>query len=438
MTALGVLAMLREMAVRREPAGLVFPPLRKFEDIQKALPDGHAVLAFFNTSRGLHAFLINNKQYTNWQVASGPALARSIVDLLRSMGHFQQNHELSLKELDAGPWKKSSQQVLDLILRGSQVDLSQQAEELAIVPDGLLWYVPFEALQVKVDGGLRPLISRYRIRYAPTVSLSVPTGRHRRPARKTAVALGRLFPRDDESVARAAFDQLAEVVPGAVALNSTMPAGSDVYGALFDRLIVLDDFDQDSPGPYDWAPVPIDRAKPGNALGDWLRLPFAGPRQIILPGYHTAAENSLKGLNRATAGNEMFLSICGLMSSGAETVLLSRWRTGGQTSFDLVREFTQELPETSPADAWQRAVFLTAASRLNLEAEPRVKREVIDGSPKANHPFFWAGYALIDSGMTPKPPEGQPDDPALKRQEPDQPKLRRVDPAAPAPPVPPG
>ena len=71
------------------------------------------------------------------------------------------------------------------------------------------------------------------------------------------------------------------------------------------------------------------------------------------------------------------------MASGARTILLSRWRTGGQTSYDLVREFAQELPHTTPADAWQRAVLVVADSRLNLEAEPRVKKETVDEPPKA-------------------------------------------------------
>ena len=79
-------------------------------------------------------------------------------------------------------------------------------------------------------------------------------------------------------------------------------------------------------------------------------------------------------------------------------MLLSRWRTGGRTSYDLVREFAQELPHTTPADAWQRAVLVATDTRLNLEAEPRVKKETIDDPPKASHPFFWAGYMLIDPG----------------------------------------
>ena len=113
-------------------------------------------------------------------------------------------------------------------------------------------------------------------------------------------------------------------------------------------------------------------------------------------------------------GREIFLSVCGLMASGGRTLLLSRWRTGGQTSFDLVREFAQELPHASPTEAWQRSVFLAAGSRLNLEAEPRIKRTATEEPPTANHPFFWAGYLLIDSGTAPKKADPEPVDPALK------------------------
>ena len=42
------------------------------------------------------------------------------------------------------------------ILKGSQADFSQTFDELIIVPDGVLWYVPFEALQVNVEGKLQP------------------------------------------------------------------------------------------------------------------------------------------------------------------------------------------------------------------------------------------------------------------------------------------
>jgi len=423
---------LREIAVSRKPAELVFPPLRTTQSIQQSLGDGQAVLAFFATSRHLYGFLMNNKDYAYWEVGSPQLVNRKIVDLLRAMGHYQQNHVLGLKELADTKWKQAAEELLDALLEGSRADFTQDFDELVVVPDGLMWYVPFEALQVNVGGQLRPLISRFKVRYAPTASLATPIGFQSKPSGVTGVVVGRLYPQDDPAVAQEAFADLARVLPGSVALKDPLPAPSGLYASLFDRLIVLDDLEFSSPSPYGWAPLPIDAGKAGSSLADWLPLPFGGPEAVILPGFHTAAETSLKGVNPASAGQEVFLAVCGLMSSGSQTLLLSRWRPAGRTSFDFVREFAQELPHTSPAEAYQRAVFLTVASRLDLDAEPRVKREAADQPPKAQHPLFWAPYMLVDSGTSPHVADTQP------APGPDQPPVIEVQQPVDGPAPPPG
>ena len=63
------------------------------------------------------------------------------------------------------------------------------------MPDGLFWYVPFEALQVQAEGQLRPLISRFRIRYAPTAGLAMATADVGRRQGKTAIVEGKLSPK---------------------------------------------------------------------------------------------------------------------------------------------------------------------------------------------------------------------------------------------------
>ncbi len=410
-------AMLREIALRREPASAMFPPLRSIAEVQKALPEKHAVLAFFATSRRLYGFLLNNERFTSWPIGSPSALVRQMQTMLREMGQFQANHELSVKDVTDTNWKQAAKTMLELLLKGSPADFTQPFDELVVVPDGPLWYLPFEALQVNVGGHLQPLVARFRLRYAPTLSLCTWRGAGRSPTGNTAVVVGKLYPRDEDAVARRAFDQLAAVVPGAVALASPAPVPSSIYRALFPRLVVLDDLVV-SEDPYGFAPAPIERGK-GGALGDWLALPWGGPDVIVLPGFHTAAEDALKRVRKGPPGNEMFLSVCGLMANGARTLLLSRWRSGGQSSFDLVREFVQELPGTSAADAWQRAILVTAGSRLNLEGEPRIKRTPTEDPPKANHPFFWAGYLLVDCGL---PVEPKPEQPAIKAKPPLLPK----------------
>jgi hypothetical protein len=92
------------------------------------------------------------------------------------------------------------------------------------------------------------------------------------------------------------------------------------------------------------------------------------------------------------------------MSAGAETILLSRWRVGGQSTLDLVREFAQELPHAAAANAWKRSVQVAMESPIDPASEIRVKagREPVDLTAK--HPFFWAGYLVVDSGWAPADP----------------------------------
>jgi hypothetical protein len=400
-------AILHEIAVRREPADMAFPPIRKVQDLKKALPDGHAVLAFFATSRKLYAFLMNNAKYSGWEVASSPALTKQMMAMLRDMGLFGAVGEVSMKEISDGKWKQSAAKTLDLMTKNSPADFANPKspiKELAIVPDGAMWYLPFEALQVTVEGKPQPLISRFRIRYAPTVSLSVmPYPPARKAAGNAAVVWSKTNSRAEEEISNAALEKFEAAVPGVVPIRTPTPAVSSIYGAMLNQLIVFDDLGAlDDKDPYNWLPVPLDHGKTGAALADWMNLPWGRPAEVILPGFHTAAEDALKRSSKGTIpGNDVFLNVCGLMSVGTRTILLSRWRTGGQSSCDLVREFVQELPHTSPADAWQRAVLLEMDARLNVEAEPRLKKSAASDAPKADHPFFWSGYMLIDGGVPP-------------------------------------
>ena len=419
-------AVLREIALRREPASMVFPPIRSTADVQKSLPDGHAMLIFFSAQQYLHAFLMNNQQYSYWQLGlsaenargtemtrtNKPMIYKKLVRdkvglVLRDIGNFGSMNELSVDDIMSDEWKENAEELLQMLLDGTSckgvpADFSVPFKELAIVPDDVLWYVPFEALQVNVAGKKMPLIGRFRIRYAPTMSLGVGSG----PARqnvanpKTGVVVGKLWPRDDEDVARQAFMKLAGVVGGAVPLTSPLPAPSSYYGTLMDQLIVLDDMDTDDTLPFNWAPTSIDSTRPLNRLSDWFRLPQAAPRDVILPGFHTQAETGLKRLATTRPGDELFLTVTGMMATGSKSILLSRWRTGGYTAFNLVKEYSQELPFKTPADAWQRSVFLTASRRFDIDMEPRIKRALVDEAPRAMHPFFWSGYMLVDAGKS--------------------------------------
>ena len=68
---------------------------------------------------------------------------------------------------------------------------------------------------------------------------------------------------------------------------------------------------------------------------------------------------------------------------------------------DLTREFAQELSHSSAADAWQRSVLLAREAPLEPSLEPRVKNVAEPDSLKTAHPFFWAGYMVVDCAGAP-------------------------------------
>ena len=70
--------------------------------------------------------------------------------------------------------------------------------------------------------------------------------------------------------------------------------------------------------PYGWSPLKFNHGKKADsALAQWLMLPWGGPDEIILPGFRTSAEHAAKGLLPEQAANEIFLTLCGMMSTGA-------------------------------------------------------------------------------------------------------------------------
>jgi hypothetical protein len=386
------------MALRREPCSYLFPPLRTTKDIQGSLADGQALLSFFCTSQQTYGFLLTRDKYSYWTLAAPQIIQRHVVTLLRDWGNFDQNKELRIADLHDDKWKKPAREILDLLMKDSKVTLPYNFKELVIVPDNILWYVPFEALQVSDHGSTVDLITKLRVRYAPTLGLSLPDGRPRRPDGNMAVVLGRLIPNDSDEVTEDAFADIEHSIPGSVAIRGRLEVPSGLLATLFDRLIVLGEI-APVETPHSWSPVPLDAGTPGSTLVSWFQLPWGGPDQVMLPGFHTSAENALK---HSAAGSDLFNAICGLMSTGTRTVLISRWRPGGQSSINFVREFAQELPHTTASDAWQRAVLLVTGQELDPTHEPRLNNVGITTLPKADHPFFWAGFLVADTGAAPR------------------------------------
>lgn len=413
---------LREMALRRCPALLAFPPRHSLRDIREQLPPRTVVLTFFAVGNDLYGFLFDRERYDYWKIKSTEAVRRNLLALLRAWGHYEANRELTVKELNSTAWQQEAEALLRAIVDGSRADLLGDFDELVIVPDGLAWYIPFEVLGQKREKEFVTLLSTKAVRYLPVLSLSVPSPVGRRIAARSVVVLGRLHPQEPEGTASEVFAFLSRGQAGYVAWGSQLQVPSVVIMPLVDQLVVWDDLRVDASQPLATNLLAALARGPGNTLADWLNLPWGGPDVVVLPGFHTPMESGLRQERTAPVGYDLFLTTCALMANGSRTVLISRWRNAGEICAQLVREFLQELPYEPASESWRRAATLARQWTVNPELEPRIARASGSSGLVAEHPFFWAAYMLVDAGLRPEPPEAVAEPPAVQMEKPKEPQ----------------
>jgi CHAT domain-containing protein len=390
-------SLLQLIALERVPSEFAFPPLRDTKQIQRELPDGTLVFYYFATSQNVHAFALTADRYGAFTVAQPAKVKADVAEMLRQMGNHDRTQPVDAEDLKANGWVAPAERLMSQLTNNTQQADWAKYRELVVVPDGVLWYLPFEALPVPGEDAKRPLLLTLPMRYSPTLGLAMADRWGNRPLARTAVVSSKLLPRDEDSFAAAASETITAALPGSVVINGDWRGSSAVFSTAFDRLIVLRDHEEADKFPFGWSPFLLDAGKPGSTLGEWMQLPFGGVDQIILPGVHTPAEYALK---RGGTGDEIFLASCGLMASGCRTILMSRWRVGGQSTVELMREFAQELPHVPAANAWRRSVQLTSSRVLDPSLEGRLKSSG-GRTLTADHPFFWSGYMLIDAGGAP-------------------------------------
>jgi hypothetical protein len=396
-------ALLRPVALSRSSTTLVFPPTLDKAAIQQRLEPGQALLVFHQVGGAMYGLLISTEAYHPWRLPDAADLDGAVATALQSMGNFAQNRTLEIGEVGSAAWVDQVLPLANAIFAESRLDVSQTTE-LIVVPDGVLWHLPLEAMPIASLEG-RPLGEMVPVRYAPTVGLALGYQLPTRPIKTTAVAVPSNL--GDDAQLAATVDRLVESAPSSVVLPQPSLVPSPLLASAADNVISLVETRLDGESPYSLLPLPIDRTTDIGTLGRWMALPVEGPERVILANLSTAAESGLKQPRRTSrsrtaepaAGQELFQATCGLMASGTQTILLTRWRTGGQTHRELLGEFASEVTHMPAGQAWRRSVLLAQSQPLDAESEPRIKRpDARSEMPQPKHPFLWAGYLLVDTG----------------------------------------
>ncbi len=437
------------LAVARLAAGRLatplYPPLETSKEIRRRLAAGQALLSFHWTAAGLVGAFETADRLVAWQVRQVAGLPGEIRTLAKELSLNERSVAVGTDRLAASDWGGSAARIERMLFENSRgVSLADGIEELVIVPDGWLWYLPFEILPVSSNrggGDTRPLREACRIRYSPTRSLAV-LRFEPRPALATGLLLGRMSRGEkQEAAVAAAAEMLAGVAGAAVIEPSATAPPPALAGSLFDTLVVADELAAAEPTAT-WPFFSGGTTRAGVSLAEWLAPPPKRPGRLVLPGVQTAMAGGLSKLP-PRPGEDLFLPAVDLIGAGARTVLMSRWRTGGHTSASLVQEFLREItgPDAvSAAEAWQRAVEVVIPEQPDPGREPRIKQAADTILEDSRHPLLWAGPMLIDCGRgvfdaadpQPGPPPAVPGPPVIQPANPGPPLP--ADPAVPAAP----
>ena len=121
------------------------------------------------------------KQAASWKVKRPDEVRKKIIEMTRSLSLYHPLRPVETGRLDSQEWQTHAAALTTLLFEDSGVSLERHHEfdELIIVPDGLLWYLPFELLPIttkekNLHGATHlRLKDTCQIRYSPTRSLAV-------------------------------------------------------------------------------------------------------------------------------------------------------------------------------------------------------------------------------------------------------------------------
>ena len=421
---------LSTLALRREPSELTFPPALNFTELQSRIGPRQIALVSVATGTGYHQFAIGQQAKQYLGLIKPQTLQKGISAMFKAMGLQDTTGGMEVETLQSIEWKQAASELRALVFNEVEDAMWDQFDELIVVPDGVMWYLPFEILQLGDDpANYSSLSDKVKIRYSPTLSLAFEPQRSDRRIVRTAVVTGKLHPKGDAELTNTEFEKLQKTIPNAAAFTDRMNIPSNLVGSVSDEMIVWADVKQPNKGGvFSMLPVQIDHGKEGSTLAGWMSLPLEGPEHIILPGY---TSDGAAGSRSRGNGQDLFQVVCGLLASGSRTILISRWRVGGENSLAQTRDYASRLHQQRPLDAWTDSVKESRKRELNLDNEPRIKPEKLDQPITADHPFFWAGMMLVEvpnektavdpaamkvdpSGKPPLP--GKPADPANAQQ----------------------
>ena len=359
------------------------------------LPPKTGLLTFTSVGNRVFATLSSKNSIVMWTVNGSSRIPSELAKVLRGIGVGKTRGErIPVDEA----WKKDAVVLRRHLIPEDTSITPEKFDELIIVPDGPLWYLPFEILPV-LEADSPMLGEQIKIRYVPTPALALQPVDSSPTDNTVGIATGKFFAPRDIDLNQQIADSIVDVLNDPLRLPDANNTPTAFLGNEIGHLAIAATQTPNTSNFLLTPMAPYEQRSPLGNLGAWLRFPAKVPASVTLAGFRTPV-----GVGRMGDGSEIFHTITALNIAGVRNVLLSRWAVGGNSTAIVLKEFLQELPFIGMDEAWRRALLVLKGTELDPAGEPLLtqaehERENLTGK----QPLFWSGY-LLSAPPNPAPP----------------------------------
>lgn len=379
-------------ALARHHIPQAVPPLLDEKLPIAQLPDRTGLLTFAAVGNRLYAALASDGKVVTWSIAGSGRLPGEIGRLLKGIGVGKTRGN---RLPEGQSWKEAAVTLRRHLFPDDATLSEQRFDELIIVPDGPLWYLPFEILPL-ADADSPLVADKISVRYAATPGLALKPLASPPISRAIGLAPELFFAPRDPDANEAIIESILEVLNDPVRMPKVVDTPTGLLGNKIGHLVVAAPRTPNTKNQLLMNVATYDQGNPYGTLAAWMRFPAEVPRSAMLVGFRTPLDVGQMG-----TGDEVFTTLCALNVAGVRSVMLSRWAVGGESSAVMLRELLQELPFTGLNASWDRARMMMRRTELDPAGEPLLtkadhERQGLTG----DEPLFWSGY-LISSPSQP-------------------------------------
>lgn len=370
------------------------PPL-KLDEVRSLLTDtSTAILEYVITDTNTYLFVLTAEN----DVSRGRRTRRSGTiqlkvypleikndELLSRVRRFEQ--QLSVR---ADDFENSAQELYDLLIKPADDQIVLKTK-LVIVPDGILWRLPFEALQPAED---HYVVDQMQVSYAPSLTVLREMRKRGRVQNQTLVAMGNPA-LSQEFRNRTVLAYGDTKIEASLQQEEEIKRVGSIYGGVKRRLLVgaeanENEFRKEVANAdilHLAAPALLDETSPFSSFVGLAPVNqddgFVQARELL--ELQTTAQ--IVVVSGARRHGQIYGAAAPALSwawfvAGSSTTMLSRWQVEPTAQLRLLTHFYSEIkPER------RRATSTTKALQQSIKTLRRAR--------EFQHPHFWANFAMI-------------------------------------------